>query len=86
MKGMGNSTVTERAHHNRGGISAKVKKHCVHRFVSTKNKGKWTVKVLPINNRGKERDEIVTTTVFRCTVCGVFTEYPDSWDKNFVPP
>jgi len=61
-----------------------VKKHCTHKFIATSIKGIWTVKVRTANSRGSARDETVSTTVFKCSECGIRREYPDSWERNYI--
>ena len=57
---------------------------CIHTFVATSEKGRWTVKVQATNGRGSARDETIATTVFKCSDCGEMHEYPDSWEKNYI--
>lgn len=61
-----------------------MKSHCTHRFVATSKKGFWTVKVRASNGRGSTKDEVVSTTVFKCADCGTMNEYPDSREKNYI--
>jgi len=61
-----------------------MKKQCTHKYVATAKKGSWNVKIRTTNSRGKDREETVSTTFFKCTKCGAIKEYPDTWEKNYV--
>lgn len=62
------------------------RKDCVHKFVATVQKGVWKVEAISLNKRGKPRIQNVATTIFVCSECGAKTEYPDTWERNFVLP
>lgn len=59
-------------------------KECIHRFVATDRKGTWSVKVHAMNGQNTKRKEKVSTTYFKCTICGLMTEYPDTWNNNYI--
>ncbi len=44
---------------------------CTHRFEATNEKGSWSVAVLSTDGRHISRKEKVSTTFFKCTICGI---------------
>jgi hypothetical protein len=63
-----------------------VKTDCSHRFVATKEKGKWDVRVVATSNKENFSIEQVTTTIFKCSLCNAKKEFPDNWERSYIAP